>query len=206
MIKTVMALFAATTLLMAAQPASATDGKSAIVGQPAPAFTATDTKGFTHNLGDFKGKTVVLEWTNHECPFVRKFYDGGTMQAMQKDATDAGVVWISINSGAEGKQGFQTAEQANALMESEKHAASARIIDADGTIGKMYGATTTPEMFVIDAEGTLVFAGGIDDKPSADKASLDGANNYVKAALENLAAGQPVAVSSAKPYGCGVKY
>lgn len=205
MIKTALTLFTALALFAAPTHAES-PAVGPVVGQAAPVFTGTDSNGVTHTLSDFIGKTVVLEWTNHECPFVRKFYDAGVMQQMQRDAAANDIVWLTVNSGAEGKQGHTTPEQANALIAKEGSAEAARILDTDGTIGRMYNASTTPEMFVIDAQGILVFAGGIDDKPSASADSLEGATNYVQAALANLAAGEPVAVGSAKPYGCSVKY
>lgn len=208
--KTPLIMAAAMVLLFApAHPAQATDGAAtagATVGQAAPAFTGLDSNGKTHSLADFKGKTVVLEWTNHECPYVRKVYDTNVMQSLQKDATDKGVVWLTINSGAPGKQGHTDAAAANAQIEKEKSHETARILDPEGTIGKLYGASTTPHMFVINGEGVLVYAGAIDDQPSANQANVKEANNYVKAALDSLAAGEPIAVASTKPYGCAVKY
>jgi peroxiredoxin len=179
---------------------------TAAIGSPAPDFTGVDSKGVSHKLSDFKGKTVVLEWTNHECPFVRKFYDTQTMQNLQKDATEKGVIWLTVSSSAKDKQGFTTADEANKLMAKEKSNETARIIDADGTIGKLYAASTTPHMYVINAEGALVYQGAIDDQPSASHSTIKDSKNYVKAALDDLAAGQPVQVTTSKPYGCGVKY
>jgi peroxiredoxin len=176
------------------------------VGQPAPAFTATDSMGKTHNLSDFKGKTVVLEWHNPECPFVKKFYEPGAMQKLQADARAAGVVWLTVNSGAPGKQGHMTAQQANAYMKSQGMASAAYISDPTGTIGKAYDARTTPHMFVIDPTGVLIYAGGIDDTPTANSADIAKARNYVTAALADGKAGRPVATATSRPYGCSVKY
>lgn len=194
-------LFAATALLIAV-PAMA----AATVGQPAPAFTATDSQGRTHSLADFRGRTVVLEWTNADCPFVQKFYTGGDMQKLQAEARQQGVVWLTVNSGAPGKQGHLTPAEANAKMKAQGFNSTAYLPDPDGTIGRAYGARTTPHMFVIDPTGTLVFAGGIDNVPTANPADIGKAQNHVRAALADLAAGRPVATPTARPYGCSVKY
>jgi peroxiredoxin len=178
----------------------------AIVGQPAPAFTLTDTTGAQRSLSDYQGKLVVLEWLNHDCPFVRKHYGSGNMQKLQKRYTDQGVVWLSINSSAPGKQGNYPPDKANELTQ-EKHASpTAVLLDPDGTVGKAYGAKTTPHMFVIDQKGTLVYAGGIDDKPSTDPADVATARNHVDVALTETMAGKPVSVATSTPYGCSVKY
>ncbi len=179
---------------------------AATVGEAAPAFTLTDSKGTSHNLSDFKGKTVVLEWTNAECPFVRKHYDSKNMQTLQEEATGQGVVWLVINSGAEGKQGHVTGAQAEEIITRDGFKSTAYLLDGDGTVGHAYGASTTPHMFVINGEGTLVYAGAIDDNKSADPATIAGAKNYVRAALADLAAGKPVETASSQPYGCSVKY
>jgi len=176
------------------------------VGKPAPEFTGTDTNGKSHKLSDFKGKTVVLEWHNNECPYVVKHYDSGNMQKLQGEYTAKDVVWLTIVSSAQGKQGYKTAEESNALIEQQKAKSTARIIDADGTIGKLYDAKTTPHMFVIDKEGTLVYAGAIDSDSSFKPEAIEGATNYVKAALDSLAEGKPVEMASTQPYGCSVKY
>lgn len=176
------------------------------VGKPAPDFTGVDSNGQSHRLSDFKGKTVVLEWTNHDCPFVVKHYSTGNMQALQREATGDGIVWLSIISSAPGKQGHVSPEQANELTASRKAAPSAVILDTSGDIGRLYGAKTTPHMYVIDGSGTLVYMGGIDDRPSSRKGDIEGANNYVRTALNELAAGKPVTDASTRPYGCSVKY
>jgi peroxiredoxin len=176
------------------------------IGRPAPAFTGTDSHGVNHNLADFKGKTVVLEWTNEGCPYVHKHYDSGHMQALQEKATGDGVIWLTVVSSAEGKQGFMSPDEANALIEKQHSHETARILDPSGEIGSLYGAKTTPHMFVIDPAGTLVYMGAIDDRPTTDPASLDGATNYVEAALQAVKAGTPVATPMTQPYGCGVKY
>ncbi|MGD8907100.1 MAG: thioredoxin family protein [Gammaproteobacteria bacterium] len=177
-----------------------------VIGQPAPEFTATDTKGVSHSLSDFRGKTVVLEWTNHDCPYVKKHYDTGNMQALQREATAEGVVWLTIISSAPGKQGYVTAEEADALTAERDAAPTAVLFDPEGTAGKAYGARTTPHMFVIDPEGTLVYMGGIDDRPTASKEDVEGARNYVREALTALRSGQDVPQSTSRPYGCSIKY
>jgi hypothetical protein len=176
------------------------------VGKPAPEFTLTDCCGETHNLADFKGKTVVLEWLNHGCPFVKKHYDQGNMQKLQKKYTDEGVVWLSIVSSAPGKQGHMTAEEANKTKEEKGSAATAVLLDEDGKVGQLYAAKVTPELFIINPEGTLVYAGGIDDKKSTDPADIATSTNYVAQALDELLAGKPVSQSVTAAYGCSVKY
>ncbi len=202
MIKTLfLSALAVFTFTMAAPANAALD-----IGKPAPAFTATDTNGTTHNLSDFKGKIVVLEWTNPECPYVVKHYKSKNMQALQAKYTAQDVVWISINSSAAGKQGNQTNEQANAYMTEVGAASTARIADADGTIGKLYHAKTTPHMFIIDKDGNLAYQGAIDDNNSADSADAATAKNYVAAALDSMIAGKPMEMAQTNPYGCSVKY
>lgn len=189
---------ASNTLIAQAQPVR--------VGAAAPAFTATDSNGKSHKLSDFKGKTVVMEWTNHQCPFVVKHYSSGNMQALQKEATGKGVVWLSVVSSAPGQQGNVNGQQANALTKSRNAAPTAVLLDPDGKIGRMYGARTTPHMYIIDSKGTLQYAGAIDDKPSSKPEDVKGANNYVRSALTSVLAGQPVKSASTQPYGCSVKY
>lgn len=176
------------------------------VGQPAPAFTATDSNGNTHSLSDYTGKTVVLEWHNPECPYVVKYYDSGRMQELQAQYAAEDIIWLTVNSGAQGKQGHMTPEQVNEYITAKNGKATAYLIDADGTVGQAYGAKTTPHMYVIDGEGTLVYNGAIDDNNSAKVESLEGAHNYVVAALTALKAGEPVEPSLTQPYGCSVKY
>ena len=177
-----------------------------VVGEMAPNFKGMDTNGVQHELSDFKGKTVVLEWTNHECPYVKKHYDGGNMQSVQKSATDDGVVWLSIASSASGKQGQVDNATANAVMKDVGSNATARIQDPSGTIGKLYDAKTTPHMFVVNAEGVLVYAGAIDNDSSFKPDGIATATNYVTDALSSIKAGEAIAVSSTQPYGCSVKY
>jgi peroxiredoxin len=177
-----------------------------VVGDPAPSFTLTDTKGQTHSLADLKGKTVVLEWWNYECPFVGKHYGSGNMQKLQKEWTAKGVVWLTVSSSASGKQGYVDAAKANAWMKEKGAAQTAVLLDHDGKVGRAYGAKTTPHMFVIDPKGTVVYAGGIDDKPSTDQADVATAKNFVSAALVEVTAGKRVTMAISQPYGCSVKY
>lgn len=202
MIKELFIGGAAALAMVVAAPATA----APTVGQPAPAFTVTDSNGRQHSLSDFRGRTVVLEWTNADCPFVKKFYEPGAMQRMQADATRNGVVWLTVNSGAPGKQGHVTPAQANAKMKAAGFNSTAYIPDPDGTLGRLYGARTTPHMFVIDPKGILVYAGGIDDTPTANSADIARARNFVQLALADIAAGRPVATPTSRPYGCSVKY
>ncbi len=176
------------------------------LGKPAPNFTATDIHGNSFNLEDYRGKIVVLEWTNHLCPFVRKHYETGNMQKVQKTATDNGVVWVSIVSSAEGKQGNVTAEQAIEIEEKVGANATTRILDPSGEIGKLYNAKTTPHMFVIGTDGNVQYHGAIDDNPSPSPSAVEGSKNLVLAALEELSSGRVVTVQRTAPYGCSVKY
>ena len=176
------------------------------IGKPAPAFSAIDSTGKARSLSEFRGKTVVLEWTNDGCPYVQKHYKAGAMQGLQKRAAGDGVVWLSIISSASGKQGYKTAAQANAWKTESGAAPSAILLDPKGEVGRAYGAKTTPHMYVVNPAGTLVYMGGIDDKNSADPASLKGATNFVVSALDDLKAGRAVARPVSAPYGCSVKY
>ncbi len=175
-------------------------------GQAAPAFSTTATTGENISLGQFKGKTVVLEWNNPECPFVKKFYSIGKMQKLQKTYTAKGVVWLTINSSAPGKQGNIDTAKANQLTAELNASPSYKILDPTGTIGRMYGAKTTPHMYVIDKQGVLVYQGAIDDNNSSDSADVKTAHNYVAAALDEVLGDKSVSVSSTRPYGCSVKY
>ena len=175
-------------------------------GKPAPEFTLTDSNGKSHKLSDFKGKFVVLEWLNHGCPFVQKHYDGGNMQGLQKEYTGKDVVWLSIVSSAPGKQGNMSPEETNKTKEEKGSAATAILIDEDGTVGKLYDAKVTPELYVINPEGVLVYKGAIDDKKSVDAADVAGAKNYVKQALDEAMAGKAVSEPVTTAYGCPVKY
>lgn len=180
--------------------------KEPAVGSPAPALTLTDSRGKQHNLADYKGKHVVLEWVNFGCPFVKKHYESGNMQSTQKKAVEKGVVWLSVCSSAEGKQGHMDAADWNEELTSRKMSSTAVLIDESGAVGKTYGAKTTPHMYIINPAGVLVYKGAIDDKPSANKADIPGARNHVLAALDESMAGKPVSTASTTPYGCSVKY
>jgi len=203
---TIRARDIATLAVAAALTVPTTARAAAMVGQPAPDFTLMDSNGAKRSLSDLKGKVVVLEWVNFECPFVGKHYGSGNMQKLQKAYTGKGVVWLSINSSAEGKQGYFAPDKINALMKEKGAAPTAYLIDADGAVGRAYGAKTTPHMYVIDAKGSLIYAGGIDDTPSTDQADVPKARNFVSAALDEALAGKPVTTASSTPYGCSVKY
>lgn len=179
---------------------------SAAVGQPAPAFSATDTAGRTVLLADFKGRHVVLEWVNPGCPYVRKHYDAKNMQATQKAATDKGVVWLAVNSTAPEYGDYLAPAKMAAWMQAQGAAATATLMDEDGKLGRAYGARTTPHMYVIDPKGQLVYAGAIDSKPTSNPADIAGAVNHVTVALAEAMAGQPVSTPATRAYGCTVKY
>jgi peroxiredoxin len=179
---------------------------AAKVGSPAPTFSVTATTGESVNLADYRGKVVVLEWTNHECPYVRKHYETGNMQALQKESTGQGVVWLTLISSAPGEQGSVSASQADQLTATRHAVPTAVLLDSTGAVGKMYGATNTPHMYVVDTAGTLVYAGAIDDKPTTRKSDVAGAQNYVREALQAVATGQPVKTPVTRAYGCTVKY
>ena len=193
----------ALALLSSAALASATQ---ATVGQPAPAFTVSDATGKPVSLADFKGKHVVLEWVNPGCPFVVKHYSSANMQGTQKEATAKGVVWLAVSSTAPDASDYKKPADLARWMQSQKAAATATLMDDDGKVGKAYGARTTPHMYIVDPAGTLVYAGGIDDKPSSKASDIPTSKNYVKAALAETLAGKPVTQASTKPYGCSVKY
>ena len=176
------------------------------IGKVAPNFTTKDTNGKEITLSALKGKTVVLEWTNPGCPFVKKFYSGGDIQKLQAAYTAKDVTWIRINSSAEGKEGHQTADSANTLAKEQKASATHTVLDADGKIGHLYEAKTTPHMFVVNKEGNLAYMGAIDSIRTADSADIAKAENYVVSALDSLLAGQEVKIPTTQPYGCGVKY
>ena len=176
------------------------------IGQPAPTFSGVDTVGKTHALGDYLGKVVVLEWTNHDCPYVRKHYDAGNMQAQQREATEEGVVWLSVISSSPGKQGHVSPAKADELTASRDAAPTAVLIDESGDIGRAYKARTTPHMYIIDTEGKLAYMGGIDSVPSAKASDIEKATQYVPAALAQVMAGKAADPSITRPYGCSVKY
>jgi peroxiredoxin len=176
------------------------------VGSPAPDFTATDTYGKSHQLSEYKGKFVVLEWHNRDCPFTRKHYASGNMQKLQKEWTEKAVVWFTVISSAPGTQGYVTADDENAYVARMKAAPTAVLLDPQGALGHLYGAKTTPHMFIINPEGVLIYDGAIDSKATTDQADIATATNYVQAALEEARGGKPVSVAVSHPYGCSVKY
>lgn len=180
------------------------------VGEPAPTFTAVDTRGGPHSLDAYRGQWVVLEWVNHECPYTKKHYKSvegrpGNTQAMQRDYAKR-VVWLSVVSSAPGKQGFTTAAEADQLTQENGAAPAAVIRDTAGTLGRLYGARNTPQYAIIDPQGVLRYAGAIDDTPSPKVKDIEKATNYVRAALDAGLAGNPIAVTQTQPYGCDVKY
>jgi peroxiredoxin len=178
----------------------------ATAGKAAPDFAAVDSNGKPVKLADFKGKTVVLEWTNHDCPYVRKHYGAGNMQALQGEAAGKGVVWLSVISSGKGQQGFVEGLEANKLTDDRQAKPAAVLLDAKGQIGKLYGATSTPHMFVIAPDGMLAYAGAIDDKPSSNAADIPKARNYVRDAIAAVASGKAMTPSTTRSYGCSVKY
>lgn len=181
-------------------------GLSAGAQSAAPAFELPDVNGTTHTLDQYDGKIVVLEWTNYDCPFVRKFYGTETMQAMQKKYTGEGVVWLSICSSAPGKQGNLSAEEWERRIKETGSHATAVLLDESGKAGRTYGASNTPHIFVIGADGTLVYQGSVDDQRTADPGTAGKGHNYLEEALDALIAGKPVPTAQTKPYGCSVKY
>jgi len=175
-------------------------------GQGAPNFSLTDSHGQKHSLSDYKGKYVVLEWFNPDCPFVKKHYNSGNMQILQKEYTSRGVIWLSINSSARGKEGSYTPQEFNKFMRGKAASPTAILLDTQGQVGHLYAAKTTPQMFVIDPKGILIYQGAIDDIPSTDVKDVAKAKNYVRAALDEAMSGKAGTVSATKSYGCGVKY
>ena len=199
--RTLLSLAAASLPLFAGTAHAAAE-----IGQPAPAFTAQGADGKPVSLAGFKGKTVVLEWTNHECPFVVKHYESGNIPQLQKEFTAKGAVWLQVISSAPDKQGHVDGPSALKINGFRNAAPSGIVLDPDGKIGKAYGAQTTPHLFIVDPAGQLVYKGGIDSIPSASKADIVKADNYVKLAFADLAAGRKLAHASTKPYGCSIKY
>lgn len=179
---------------------------AAMVGSPAPDFTLTDIQGQSHKLSDYRGKIVVLEWVNSGCPFVQKHYESGNLPRLQQTATADGVVWLAVNTGRDGVQGAMNSADASQWLRKQQASPTAYLRDPDGSVGRLYGAKTTPHMYVINADGVLVYNGAIDSIRSADKEDIARATNYVSAALADLKAGRPVATTNTQPYGCGVKY
>jgi peroxiredoxin len=176
------------------------------VGEPAPAFTATDSRGQTETLAQYHGKYVVLEWHNQGCPYTKKHYVSGNMQSLQKEWTAKGVVWFTVISSTPGHQGYVTSSEENEYLAQMHAAPTAVLMDPEAKIARLYSAKTTPQMIVIDPEGKLIYDGAIDDRPTDDPADVKGANNYVTDALTAAMAGKPVDPAYTRPYGCSVKY
>lgn len=196
------ALIAASLIAFAAAPAIA----KAPTGNPAPEFTVTDTNGNVQSLDALRGKTVILEWTNDQCPYVKKHYRSGNMQATQAKHVDADTVWLSVISSAPGKQGYVSAEGANALTATHGATPTGVLLDPSGDLGRAYDAKTTPHMYIIDPRGTLVYQGAIDSNRSSNPATIPTATNYVNQAMADLDAGRPVSQDDTQPYGCTIKY
>jgi peroxiredoxin len=197
--------FAAALLVFWALPLTA-QAQQATVGEQAPGFTLPDTDGEEHSLSQYEGKYIVLEWLNFGCPYVGKHYGSGNMQKLQEKYTEKGVVWLSIVSSAEGKQGYYPPEEMKAQKKKHNGNMSAILMDPSGEVGRMYGAKVTPHMYVISPEGELLYKGAIDDKPTTDEADIKGAKNYVNNALTQVMNGKKVEPKTAQPYGCTVKY
>lgn len=196
------AIFAGLLVLFSAYA----EATSPMPGGMAPNFHASTTDGTPLELHKFRGRWVVLEWTNHECPYVRKHYSSGNMQKTQRALTEEGALWISIISSAPGKQGYVTAEEADQLTAQRGVYADMVVLDPSGEIGRLYNARTTPQMFLIDPAGNIRYMGAIDDRPSSRPASLEGATNYLLSAWDAVKEGQEVSPAATKPYGCSVKY
>ena len=175
-------------------------------GEPAPGFTSVDSNGKQQSLSNYKGKFVVLEWHNQGCPYTKKHYESGNMQKLQKEWTAKGVVWLTVISSAQGTQGFVTPTQENEYLKTMNAVPTAVLMDPGGTLGHLYGAKTTPQMFIIDPSGTLIYNGAIDDHPTSDKSDIPNSKNYVTAALTEATSGKPVTEAVTRPYGCSVKY
>ena len=179
---------------------------AARVGEPAPGFTATDTNGKVHTLSEYQRKFVVLEWSNRGCPYTQKHYNSGNMQRLQQEWTGRGVIWLTVISSAPGKQGYVTASGENAYLKQVKAAPTAVLLDPTGALGHLYNAKTTPHIFIVGPQGTLIYNGAVDDRPTTDLADVNGAKNYVSAALDEATSGKPVSSPTSRPYGCSVKY
>ena len=175
-------------------------------GAAAPAFSVVDATGATRTLAEFAGQNVILEWTNNGCPYVRKHYDAGNMQAVQREAAERGWTWLQVISSAPGEQGYLDGPGALARVQTEEATVTATLLDGDGVMGRAYGALNTPQMVMINGEGQIIYQGAIDDRPSARPETLEGATNYVRAAWADIDAGRPVQTAQTQPYGCGVKY
>jgi peroxiredoxin len=187
-------------------PAVARAFPSPDLGKPAPPFTVSDSNGKSWSLADLKGKVVVLETTNYQCPYVRKHYNSGNMQNQQREAAAKGVVWLTVAASAPGEEGYVTAEQANEIARRGHAAPAAVLLDPQSKIARAYGATVTPHMYIIDTAGMLVYKGGIDSIPSSNVDDIPRADQYVRVALGEVLAGKPVKDASTRPYGCSLKY
>lgn len=187
-------------------PPAAAQSNQAAVGEEAPSFALEDTEGTTHNLADYEGQFVVLEWLNFGCPFVGKHYGSGNMQKLQEKYTNEGVTWLSIVSSAPGTQGYYPPDEMKEQKEKYNGNMTAILLDPSGEVGKKYGAKVTPHMYIINPDGQLIYKGGIDDKPTTDEADIEGATNYVVNALDEAMNGEEVSVKTSQPYGCTVKY
>ena len=179
---------------------------AARVGERAPDFTATDTNGRAHKLSEYAGKFVVLEWTNRGCPYTQKHYDSGNMQRLQKEWTEKGVAWFTVISSAPGTQGYVTADQENTYKQRMKATPTAALLDPSGEVGHLYEAKTTPQMVVINPQGTIIYDGAIDDHPTSDSSDIPQSKNYLELALSEATTGKPVGIPASRPYGCSVKY
>ena len=180
--------------------------RAARVGDRAPDFTATDSNGKVHKLSEYAGKYVVLEWTNRGCPYTQKHYNSGNMQRLQKEWTGRGVIWLTVISSAPGKQGYVTAADENSYVNEVKAAPTAVLLDPTGALGHLYDAKTTPHMYIVNPQGTLIYNGAIDDRPTPDVSDVNGAKNYVSLALGEAMEGKTVSAPATRPYGCSVKY
>ena len=200
------AISALSVTLIAGGPDVASSLADLPVGKAAPDFRLNDPSGRAVTLSQFRGRTVVLEWSNPECPSVKKHYDSGNMQKTQAEAAAAGTVWLTVNSSGEGNQGHMTPAEAKAFTAAQQSRRTAYLLDPKGEVGRSYGAKATPHIYIVNPAGTLVYNGAIDDKPTQDQADIPGARNHVLAALAELEAGKPVSVPASRPYGCSVKY
>ncbi|MGE0663462.1 MAG: redoxin domain-containing protein [Hyphomonadaceae bacterium] len=199
-------LAGAAMLTLAACNQIPADLQQVATGAQAPAFSVADATGVVRTLAEFAGQNVILEWTNNGCPYVRKHYDAGNMQALQRDAAQRGWVWLQVISSAPGEQGYLDGPGAAARVVQDEATVTATLLDSEGVMGRAYGALNTPQMVMINPEGRIVYQGAIDNRPSARPETLEGATNYVRAAWADIDAGRPVQVAQTQPYGCSVKY
>lgn len=203
---TFSAILGAVALLGACRDAAMDARAGGLIGNPAPAFTLSDSNGRSQSLAQYRGKYVVLEWINHDCPYVRKHYNSGNMQRLQREYAGRGVVWLSINSSAAGKQGHFDNAEINRRQAEKNAAPTAYLIDTPGTVGRAYGAQTTPHMYIINPQGVVIYQGAIDSDSSSDPDTIATATNYVSQALNEAMAGRPVSTATTRSYGCSVKY